>query len=149
MTQALDGSPLPEDHLLDALPRGSADTLQAGDNLMILGFPRPAGGMALIAQPAFGKFAVIDHSAVDGPWIRLGEAPPGRAKRRSCANARGEVVGWVVRSADAPRLCVPRARRRAEPGTDLVALVPACTELRPVESLEPELAAAVGDLCNI
>ena len=146
MTQTLDGSPLPEEHTLDDLPLGRADALKTGNELAILGFPSPAPGMAIIAHPVFGTFSVIDRSAADGPWIRLGEAPPehpGHSGGPVLNRATGEVVGWCVRS---QRGRVDVRLPPTAPKTGEKVVVPVATELRPVESLMPELAAVLEAL---
>lgn len=130
MTAELDGSALPAAHTLPALRLGDTAALQPGDKLTILGFGHPAAGMSLIAMPVFGEFSVIDLEAPDGPWIRLGGAPPehpGHSGGPVLNSRSGKVVGWVVRT-----------QRRGG--------VAVCSEYRPVESLEPLLAKVLIDL---
>ena len=129
MTAQLDGTALPAAHTLAALPLGYTNdgALKAGDELTISGYAKPAAGMVPMMQPVFGEFSVIDRNAADGPWIRFDKVTHPGQSGGPVLNSQGKVVAWVVRS-------------------QMSGGQPVCSELRPVESLEPLLAQVLIDL---
>ena len=123
VTQAFDGSLLPSDHALDALPLGDSSKLQPShaaepyDDLTVLGFGLPNKCMSQIRVPS----AANSPSSIRSPG----------GSRRVCRRA-GTVAGQCLAARGGCRL---GGAPRTSGGV-------AVQELRPVELLEPELKKA-------
>ena len=123
MTHHLDGSPVSERTTLASLPLGNSASLLPGDDLTLVGF----GGqrsLGIRLRPAFGKLSSRREDA-SGKWLEsLGMSVLSGHGGGPVIGPTGDVIGWQVRVWGRETCTV---------------------DIRPIEELEPALAAVLKE----